>query len=186
MNCPYDCVMISIIAVTNKNRAIGYKNRLLWDIPDDLKHFKKITAGHVIIMGNRTFESLGHPLPNRVNIIITRNKNYKAPGCIVVYSLEEALETGKKEEAMLGNKEKEVFIIGGGSVYSQIIPYADKLYLTIVDNEPKNADTFFPDYSEFKKIIKEEKKEYNGLKYKFIELKRTEYAATARTRNTKR
>ena len=163
--------MISTICITNKNRAIGYNNKLLWDIPHDLEHFKKITKGHVVIMGDKTFESLGRPLPNRVNIIITKNKNYKAPKCVIVYSLEEALERGKEEEAKLGNKIEEIFIIGGGSIYTQMLPFTDKLYLTIVDDEPENADTFFPDYSEFKNIISESVEyEHNGLKYKFIEL----------------
>ncbi len=163
--------MVSMISITNKNRAIGYNNQLLWDIPYDLEHFKDITAGHVVIMGDKTFESLGSPLPNRTNIIITRDKNYKAPECIIVYSLEEAIEVGKKEEAKLGNVKEEVFIIGGGSIYAQMLPYTDKLYLTIVDDEPKKVDTFFPDYSEFKNLISESKEyEHNGLKYKFIEL----------------
>lgn len=163
--------MVSTICITNKKRAIGYNNKLLWDIPDDLKHFKKITRGHVIIMGDKTFESLGGPLPNRINIIITKDKDYKAPKCVIVYSLEGALERGKKEEAKLGNKTEEIFIIGGGSIYTQMLPFTDKLYLTIVDDEPENADTFFPDYSEFKNIISEsEEYEHNDLKYKFIEL----------------
>jgi dihydrofolate reductase len=163
--------MISMISVTNKNRAIGYKNQLLWDIPHDLEYFKEITNGHVVIMGDKTFESLGRPLPNRTNIIVTRDKDYKAPDCIIVHSLEKALEAGKKKEARLGNMAEEVFIIGGGSIYAQMLPFTDKLYLTIVDDEPGNADTFFPDYSEFKNLISEsEEYEYNGLKYKFIEL----------------
>ncbi len=163
--------MVSMIAITNKNRVIGYKNRLLWDIPDDLKHFKKITKGHVVVMGDKTFESLGRPLPNRTNIIITRDKDYRAPECVIVHSLEDALLQGKKEEAKLGNKTEEIFIIGGGSIYAQMLPFTDKLYLTVVDDEPKNADTFFPDYSEFKNIVSESVEyEHNGLKYKFIEL----------------
>ncbi len=154
---------ISIICVLGKNNAIGYKNKLLWDIPDDMEHFKKITTGHTVVVGEKTFQSIGSPLPNRENIIITLDKNYKANGCKIVHSVEDILEMAKQK------KDEEIFIIGGGQIYSLFLPYANKLYLTIVDDKPK-ADTFFPDYSEFKNIISEEKKEYNGLKYKFIEL----------------
>jgi dihydrofolate reductase len=166
-------MIISAICVTNKNRAIGFKNKLLWNLPPDLEHFKKITIGHTVIMGGNTFVSLGRPLPNRVNIVIIKNKDFKAPGCIVVFSPEEALERAKEEEKKLDNEQKEIFVIGGGSIYAQMLPYAEKLYLTIVDDQPAEVDSFFPDYSEFKKIIKEsEVCEYGGLEYKFIELAR--------------
>ncbi|MFH0923941.1 MAG: dihydrofolate reductase [Candidatus Falkowbacteria bacterium] len=168
--------MISIIAVIGKNNAIGYKNKLLWNIPDDLKHFKKITSGHPVIMGRKTFESIGSPLPGRANIIITRNEDYVAENCIIAHSLKEAIEKAQKtshtllppplEGEGLGG---EVFIIGGGQIYKQALPLADKLYLTIVDDEPK-ADTFFPDYSEFKNVISEEELKHNNIKYKFLEL----------------
>lgn len=163
---------ISAIAVTNKNRAIGFQNKLLWKLPPDLEHFKKITAGHTIIMGGNTFVSLGRPLPNRVNIVITKNKDFSAPGCIIVFSLDEALERAKIEEEKLENDHKEIFVIGGASIYAQLLPRVEKLYLTIVDDEPAEADTYFPDYAEFKIINESEPQEYNGLKYKFIELAR--------------
>lgn len=154
--------MISIIAVIGKNRELGKDNKLLWDIPDDLKHFKKITSGHPVIMGRKTFESIGSPLPDRQNIIITRDTNFKIEGCLIAHSIEEAFK-------LAGSNEREIFIIGGGQIYKQALPYAEKLYLTIVEDEPK-ADIFFPDYSQFKNVVSEEKKEYNGIKYKFIEL----------------
>jgi dihydrofolate reductase len=163
---------ISAIAVTNKNRAIGFKNKLLWKLPPDLEHFKKITAGHTVIMGGNTFISLGRPLPKRVNIVITKNKDLVAPGCIVVSSPDEALERAKVEEEKLENDYKEIFIIGGASIYAQLLPHVEKLYLTIVDDETAKADTFFPDYSEFKITNESETQKYNGLKYKFIELTR--------------
>lgn len=164
---------ISAIAVTNKNRAIGFKNKLLWNIPPDLAHFKKITAGHTVIMGGNTFLSLGRPLPKRVNIVVTNIKDFEAPGCVVVFSLDEALRRAKEEEEKLENDHKEIFIIGGASIYAQLLPHAEKLYLTIVDDEPADVDVYFPDYSEFKKIASEsETQEYNGLKFKFIELTR--------------
>ena len=155
--------MISIICAIGKNRGIGKDNKLLWHIPEDLRHFKKITTGSVIIMGGKTFESIGKPLPNRTNIVVTRDKGLKAEGCLLKYSLEDVIEEAK------AYKNKEVFIIGGGEIYKQSIAHADKLYLTIVDEETE-ADTFFPDYSEFKNIISEEEHKLNGLKFKFVEL----------------
>jgi dihydrofolate reductase len=163
---------ISAIAVTNKNRAIGFQNKLLWKLPPDLEHFKKITAGHTIIMGGNTFLSLGRPLPNRVNIVITKNKDFVAPGCVIVSSPDEALERAKIEEEKLENDHKEIFVIGGASIYAQLLPHVEKLYLTIIDDEPTEVDTYFPDYSEFKITNESETQEYNGLKYKFIELVR--------------
>ncbi len=161
---------ISAIAVTNKNRAIGFKNKLLWNLPPDLEHFKKITSGHTVIMGGNTFISLGRPLPNRTNIVITKNKDFTAPGCIIVSSPDEALERAKIEEEKLANDHKEIFVIGGASIYTQLLPRVEKLYLTIVDDEPAEVDTFFPDYSKFKIINESETQEHNGLKFKFIEL----------------
>ena len=163
---------ISAIAVTNKNRAIGFKNKLLWNLPPDLEHFKKITAGHTVIMGSNTFISLGRPLPRRTNIVITRNKNFEAPGCIVVSSPEEAIARAKEEEKKLNGEDGEIFVIGGGSIYTQMLPYTEKLYLTIVDDKLAEADAFFPNYSEFKITKESEDQTYNGIKYKFIELTR--------------
>ena len=157
--------MISIIAIVAKNRAIGFQNKLLYDIPDDLKHFQAITTGHVVIMGENTFHSMRDlPLPNRVNIILTLDNNFKAENCLVAHSMEESIELGKAQ-----NK-GEIFFIGGGMIYKQALPLADKLYLTIVDDEPAQADTYFPDYSEFKNVIKTEAKESSGYKYNFVEL----------------
>ena len=155
--------MISIICAIGKNRGIGKNNKLLWHIPEDLRHFKKITTGSVVVMGGKTFESIGKPLPNRTNIVVTRDKELKAEGCLLKYSLEDIIEEAKTY------KDKEIFIIGGGEIYKQSIAHADKLYLTIVDEETE-ADTFFPDYSEFKNTISEEEHELNGLKFKFVEL----------------
>jgi len=199
--------MISSIAAIGKNREIGYQNKLLWNLPDDLKHFKKITEGHTVIMGRKTFESIGRPLPNRRNIIITRDENFQAEGCEIAHSLEEALalaqsqptdtqirhsrESGNlSEEPSLSNTqipvstgmtktasspriggggEAEVFVIGGAQIYEQALPFCDKLYLTLVDDAPQ-ADTYFPDYSQFVNIVSEENKEYNGIKYRWVEL----------------
>ena len=159
--------MISIICAIGKNKAIGRDNKLLWDIPHDLKHFKEITAGHPVIMGRKTFESIGRPLPNRTNIIVTRDKSYQQDKCLVANSLEEAIEKGKEIDS------EEVFIIGGGSVYAQAIDLVDKLYLTIVDDVIEDADTFFPEYEQFDKVIKEEHFETDKFKYSFIELEKS-------------
>ncbi|MFH1192146.1 MAG: dihydrofolate reductase [bacterium] len=166
--------MINVICILGENNAIGKNNKLIWNIPDDLKHFKKITENHPVIMGRKTFESIGKSLPNRVNIIITRDKNYKAEGCHICNSLDEAIQISRDALQCVStiSAPPEIFVIGGGEIYRQAIPCADKLYLTIVEDSPKDADTFFPDYTEFKNILSEEKHEYNGLKYKFVELGR--------------
>ncbi|OIO51753.1 diacylglycerol kinase [bacterium (Candidatus Gribaldobacteria) CG_4_10_14_0_2_um_filter_41_16] len=159
--------MISIIAIVAKNRAIGFKNKLLYNIPEDMRHFQSITTGHVVIMGENTFHSLNdRPLPDRVNIVLTLDNDFKAENCLVAYSLDEAIKLAKAQ-----NK-GEFFFIGGGMIYQQALPLADKLYLTVVDDEPAQADTFFPDYSEFKKIISSQTISASGYKFSFVELAR--------------
>lgn len=155
-----------MIAACAENRAIGKNNQLLWHIPEDFKYFKNKTAGHVVIMGKKTFESIGRPLPNRTNIVITRDINYKIEGCIVCHSLEEALEKAKEIE-----QQGEIFIIGGAQIYTLGMKYTDKLYITLVKGTFE-ADAFFPEYSEFKNVISEVKGESNGFKYSFLELVR--------------
>lgn len=161
-----DSNMISIICCIAKNRAIGFENKLLYNIPEDMEHFKKITTGHTVIMGRKTYESIGRPLPKRTNIVISRKEeNYQAPNCLNANSLEEAISLAPKQD-------REIFMIGGGQIYAQSLPLADKLYLTIVDDEPKQADTFFPGYSEFKNIISQKKHNYGGYDLTFVELTR--------------
>lgn len=157
-----------IAAIASGNRALGLNGRLIYHIPEDLKRFKKITSGHPIIMGRKTFESIGHPLPNRTNIVISRDPDYSSEGIIVVHSLEEAL---RPFDRLRAQGDDEVFVIGGGQIYQEAIGLADKLYLTVVEGNPQ-ADTFFPDYSEFKKVVFEEAHESDGLKYKFLDLER--------------
>jgi dihydrofolate reductase len=154
--------MISIIAAIGKNRELGKNNQLLWHIPEDFKRFKALTSGHIVIMGRKTFESIGKPLPNRTNYIITRNKEYKAIGGQVFNSLEEAISNSKSTE--------EIFIIGGAEIYQQAMKYADRLYLTLVDKEYPDADAFFPDYSLFKSVIFQENHPENEPKFRFINL----------------
>lgn len=155
--------MISMICAVGKNLAIGRNNQLLWDIPEDMQHFKQTTMGRTVIMGDRTFESIGKPLPGRKNIVVTLQENYQAPGCEVSHSLEETLKEYK-------NSPEDVFVIGGGTIYRLALPYAYKLYLTIVDDAPKDADTFFPDYSDFKNIVSREDHDNGKYKFSFVEL----------------
>ncbi|MCD4761019.1 dihydrofolate reductase [bacterium] len=157
-------MIISLISAIAKDRGIGYKNKLLVHLPPDLKHFKEITKGHMVIMGQTTYESMGKPLPNRHNVILTLDKDFKADGCTILYSIEEAVEFAKN------SGDNEAFFIGGASIYKQSIKFADKLYLTLIDKKFE-ADTFFPEYDQFKNLVSEsEEQEYNGLKFKYIEL----------------
>ena len=139
---------ISVIAALAKNRVIGIENRLPWRLPEDLAHFKALTLGHPILMGRKTFESLGRPLPGRTNIVITRNANYNPDGCLVADSIPAAL-------ALCADVE-EVFFIGGAELYVQAIPLADRLYLTEVDIEAE-GDAWFPDtdHSAFREVSRE-------------------------------
>lgn len=160
--------MLNIIAcISKKHRAIGYQNRLLYTIPSDMTRFRMLTTGHVIIMGRKTFESLPNgALPNRHNIVISKTREQIA-GCEVFGSLEEALEA-RKEAA-----EDECFIIGGASIYEQALPFADKLYLTIVEKEPEHADTFFPEINPAEwEVTEKEMRNENGLPFTFLTLYR--------------
>lgn len=132
--------MITIIVAMGKNREIGADNQLLWHLPKDLKHFKELTSGHPIIMGRKTYESIGKPLPNRTNIVISRKNDWFEEGILIVGSIKEALKFAKKID-------ENVFIIGGGTIYEQTIDLADQLEVTLVDAELK-ADTFFPKIDE--------------------------------------
>src|SRR5256885_697508 len=143
---------ISMIAIISKNRGLGKDNQLLFHVPGELPRFKSITMGHPIIMGRKTFESIGKPLPGRLNIVVTRDASFSFEGVTVCNSLEDALTFAKTKD------QEELFIIGGGQVYEQGMPFADRLHLTVVDKDA-DADTFFPEYSAFTKVIEQEKKE---------------------------
>lgn len=162
--------MISIIAAVGGNRVIGKNNELLWRIPDDLKHFKELTSGHPVIMGRKTWESLPEkfrPLSGRTNIVVTRNADYKAEGVIVTDSLKFALSAAER-----ANGANEIFIIGGGEIYKEALTLADRLYLTLIEDETI-GDTFFPPYENiFIKKVSEEKKDFNGLKYSWLTLEK--------------
>ena len=156
-------MILSIISAIGKNNEIGQKNALLWNLPADMKHFKETTTGHAVIMGQRTFESIGRPLPNRRNIVLTLDKNFKADGAEIVNSVDEIMEL-LKTPSPFGHSPlaggEEVFVIGGGQIYKLFINKADKLYITHVDAEFKDADTYFPIIEESKwNKISEEKHE---------------------------
>ncbi|RCW52395.1 dihydrofolate reductase [Halanaerobium sp. ST460_2HS_T2] len=144
---------LSIIAAMDQNYLIGKNNEIPWNLPEDLKYFKEITMGAPIIMGRKTFESIGFPLPGRRNIILTRNKDYSADGCEIIHSLEEIL-------TMFLESKEEAFIIGGAEIYNFFLPYSEKLYLTIIEHE-FSGDTYFPeiDWRNWDKI-----KEKKGIK----------------------
>ena len=127
---------ISIIVAVAKNGVIGHHNKLIWHLSDDLKNFKKITYGHYVIMGRKTFASIGRPLPGRTNIVLSRNKLFKPEGCIVFPSVDEAIHFAVQHE------QEEIFIIGGEQVYRSVIDYADKIYLTRVHASPE-GDAYF-------------------------------------------
>lgn len=157
-----------IVAIQSHDNAIGRKNgELLFRISDDLKRFKTLTMGHPMIMGRKTHESIGKALPGRANIVVTRNPDFKTDGCIAVASIEEAIKEG-------GEIDNEVFVIGGGEIYKQALPYADRLYITIVESNEK-GEVFFPEWrADFKKEISREEgvDEKTGLKYVWLILER--------------
>jgi dihydrofolate reductase len=160
--------MITIIAAVARNRAIGYENKLIYWLPNDLKRFKALTTGHTIIMGRNTFLSLPKgALPNRRNIVLTRSQK-DFPGCEVFASLEDALAHCDKDE--------DVYIIGGASVYRQALPLADRLCLTEIDDTPEKADTFFPPYDDWKELSREDYPTGNrhDFPYSFVDYVKTE------------
>lgn len=127
--------MLSLIAAMGKNRVIGSNNRLPWSLPADLAYFKAITVGHTVVMGRKTYQSIGHPLTNRTNIVLSANPELQFAGCAMARTIDEILELSKKED---------LFVIGGATVYREFLPCADKLYLTLIDAEFE-GDVFFPE-----------------------------------------
>ena len=138
--------MISLIVAHDKNRVIGYENQMPWHLPGELKYFKEQTMGKPMIMGRKTFESIGRPLPGRRNIVITRNENYQQEGIEVVKSLEEGIRLVEDAE--------EIMIIGGEQIFKLALPIADRLYITHIENEFQ-GDTFFPTYGEEWRLVSE-------------------------------
>ena len=179
---------ISIIAAMDEKRGIGKNNKIPWHLKDDLIKLKRLTKNHIVILGRKTYDSMvfyynrsGNPMPGKLYIVITHDKAYKPAreNATIAQSLEEGLEVantphsfplpqGERARVRVG---EEIFIIGGGQIFQQAFPLANKLHLTIVEGD-YSCDTFFPDYSEFKKVISEESEEGEGLKYRFLELER--------------
>jgi dihydrofolate reductase len=159
---------IIAIAAIGKNRGLGKGGDLLYKIPEDFERMHRVTMGHPLIMGRKTWESIPEnrrPLAGRANIIVTRQKDFSPEGTIVVHSVEDALAKARELDS------EKVYIFGGSEIYKAALPYTNSLDLTIIEREDE-ADVFFPDYSEFTKVISEEKKEYNGIPYSFVVLEK--------------
>jgi dihydrofolate reductase len=162
--------MTTIVVAMGEKNEIGFKNQLLWHLPKDLKHFKDITSGHPIIMGRKTYESIGKPLPNRTNIVVSRQKDWFEEGILIVGSIKEALKFAKKID-------EEVFVIGGGNIYEQTMDIVDRLEVTLVKADLE-ADTYFPkiDPKVWKKVEevcheKDEKNQYDFCFQRFEKIK---------------
>ena len=153
---------ISIIVAMATNRAIRINNSLPWHISDDLKRIKQLTTGHTIIMGRKTYESIGKPLPNRTNIVVSRQQNLHYPDVIVCDSIEDAISQVDDRH--------DIFIIGGAQIYEQALPFANHMFVTHVDRDIK-GDVFFPEYNEkhWKIISAESRQAENGLPYRFVD-----------------
>lgn len=160
--------MISLIWAMDKNRVIGSNNQLPWHLPEDLKYFKRVTMGCPIVMGRKTFDSIGRVLPGRENVIMTRDIDYVKEGCKIVHSLDELLQYSK-------GKKEEVFVIGGAEIFKETLPFADKLYITVIQHEFP-GDTFFPSFSlnEWELVSSEAglKNEQNPYDYDFLVYRR--------------
>ena len=158
---------IAIVVAMAENRVIGRENRLPWHLPADLRHFKQLTLGKPVLMGRRTHESIGRPLPGRTNIVVTCDRSYTAPGCVVAHSLESALE------AAAGGAE--AMVIGGTELYRQLLPRADRIYLTLVHAEFV-GDAFFPELAagEWREAERTDRApdEKNRWPYSFVRLER--------------
>ena len=157
---------ISIIVAKAKNNVIGKDNQLPWHLPEDLKHFKRKTEGHHLIMGRKTYESMGKPLPNRISIVITRNKNYKVPpGHYVVHDFEAALEVAKSKNL------QQVFVLGGAEIFKLALPLVDEMIITEIHARPE-GNTFFPAWDESEWEISErsdfDKDNKNAYDYSFV------------------
>lgn len=160
---------ISIIVAIDDKRGIGKENKLLFKIAEDLRRFKQLTTEHAIIMGRKTFDSIGRVLPNRTNIIVTRDPNFKVEGAIICNSLKDAMRKAKNDNA-------EIFIIGGGQIFEAVLKenLVDRLYITKVKGD-YHADTFFPDYTQdgfTKSVAPEKKSESDGYTYTFLTLEK--------------
>ena len=154
---------MNLIAAVDKNWAIGKNNELLVSIPNDMKMFRQMTTGKVVVMGRKTLESFpnGLPLKNRVNIVLTKNQNYQVKGAIIVHSVEEVLEELKKYDS------EDVYVIGGEQIYRQMLPYCDTAHMTKIDHAYE-ADAYFPNLEEWKITATSDEQTYFDLEYYFV------------------
>jgi dihydrofolate reductase len=163
--------LISLIAAISENRILADSKQehihvgIPWNIPSDERHFREITWRHPVIMGRKTYSTFNTPIQNCTSIIVTREPNFQAFGCVVLHSLQEAIDWAKMSET------EEIFIAGGGEIYAESIKFANKLYLTIVEGD-FIGDIYFPEFANFGKVTKEEKLQENGFKFKFVEIER--------------
>lgn len=159
-----------IAALGRDTRAIGKNGTLLWSVPEDMARFKKLTSGHPVIMGRKTWESIPvrfRPLPGRTNIVVTRDETYAAEGGVVTHSLADALGAAKAAPGA-----EEIFIMGGGELYREGLPFANRFYLTLVDSN-EDGDAYFPEYADtFTKVLLDEQHDHDGLLYSFVTLER--------------
>ena len=164
---------LSILVAMAKNRVIGKNNALPWQLPPDLKRFKQLTMGHHIVMGRKTYESIGRPLPGRTSIIITRQTDYQAPGAIVVASIDQALKVSSEGQEI----DQEIFVIGGAEIYQQALELCQRIYITEIQQE-FDGDTLFPELNqqEWREISREKHRlnDGGGLEYHFVVLDRGE------------
>jgi dihydrofolate reductase len=162
-------MMIAHIVAAAKNNVIGVDNGLPWDIPEDMKWFRDRTKGRALIMGRKTFESVGHPLPNRLNVVVTRQADYKAPeGVVVKPSIEEAIEHCKP---IIGNYHNELFIIGGGEIYKQSLPLVDTIYLTRIHHDVE-GDATYPEVPQDQFKLVEQIDRTEPVEFSFLTFKR--------------
>jgi len=183
---------LSMIAAIGRNRELGKDNDLLWNIPEDMKYFRDTTRGHTVVMGERTFHSLGRPLPNRTNIVLSQDPDFHPEGVVVVRSPKEALDAseqftgygewggenplsspGEISNSPGGRGDREVFVIGGGAIYSLFLEKSDRLYLTLIDAEFPDADVFFPPYEHiFSNVASRRESEDGKFRYTFVVLEK--------------
>lgn len=161
--------VLSAIAAMSSNQVIGNKNQLPWHLPADLKHFKAVTSGHPVLMGRKTYESIGKPLPNRTNIILTHTTNYSAPDCLIIHTMEAAISMAVELEM------DEIFVIGGAEIFKQLLPQIQRLYLTQI-HHTFDGDAFFPDLNpaDWKEVSRElhHADDKNNYDYSFIVMER--------------
>lgn len=163
-------MILSLIAAADENNVIGHGNTMPWRLPDELKHFRATTKGHPVIMGRKTYDSIGRPLPERLNIVVSRNPDLRIEGCLVVSSLHDAIETARRDG------KDEVFVIGGQQIYEAALPVADRIYLTRIHTHLLEGDAYFPaiPFEEWKEVSRErhEADEKHAFPFSFTILER--------------